>query len=318
MARYGHRVTVALTTEAFYESARDFAATALQAHHETEYRRVTLNAGTALEHLLKACLASRSPALLTEFKDERNFASLLRLLDIPEGRPPGQVRTVSLRAALTRMNTFVTPSVYEDDLLTLVGMRDGTVHAALDDEVEERLMVAFVHHTDALLADLRRDRAEFWGGQLAVVDALLAEAGGKVAHDVAVKLAAARAYFAERYGKELAELVDRIRELEPLGYRGDQVPAGCPACESLGLATGRYDVDWEPDDWDDGQVVGFSGTVWFVPTVFDCRICRLRLDSAAEVEAAGMGRWEIEGADPFQYVPSAGEDSYQDVYRDRY
>src|SRR5262249_28270246 len=233
--RYGHQVTVGLTAEAFYESARDFAATALQAHHETEYRRVTLNAGTALEHLLKACLASRSPALLTEFKNEANFFSLLRLLDMPAGRPPGQVRTVSLRDALTRVKTFVTTSsASEDDLLTLVGMRDGTVHAALDDEVEERLVVAFVHHTDALLADLRRDRAVFWGGQLSVVDALLAEAGSKVAHDVAVKLAAARAYFAERYGKELAELVDSIRELEPLGYRDDQVPAGCPACESLG------------------------------------------------------------------------------------
>jgi len=309
---------VALTTEAFYESARDFAATALQAHHEAEYRRVTLNAGTALEHLLKACLANRSPALLTEFKNEANFFSLLRLLDIPEGRPPGQVRTVSLRNALTRMNTFVTSSAYENDLLTLVGMRDGTVHAALDDDVEERLMVAFVHHANALLADLRRDRSEFWGGQLAVVNALLAEAGSKVAHDVAVKLAAARAYFAQRYGKELAELVDRVRELEPLGYRDDQVPAECPACESLGLATGRYDVDWEPDEWDDGQVVHASGTVWYMPTAFDCRICRLRLDSAAEVEAAGIGRWEIEGADPLKYEPPVDESSHSDVYQDRY
>lgn len=92
-------------------------------------------------------------------------------------------------------------------LRTLVDTRDGTVHAALDEEVEQRLLVAFVKHADALLADLGRDRAEFWGGQLAVVDALLAKAGNKVTRDLAVKLAAARAYFAERYGKEIAELL---------------------------------------------------------------------------------------------------------------
>jgi len=33
--------------------------TTLQAHHARDYRRVALDAGTALEHLLKACLAAR-------------------------------------------------------------------------------------------------------------------------------------------------------------------------------------------------------------------------------------------------------------------
>ncbi len=46
-------------------------------------------------------------------------------------------------------------------------------------------MVAFVQHSDtllALLAVLHVDRVRFWGRQLTVVDALLADASDKVAH----------------------------------------------------------------------------------------------------------------------------------------
>jgi hypothetical protein len=35
---------------------------------EATNQRVAIDAGTALEHLTKACLVSRSPALLTELK----------------------------------------------------------------------------------------------------------------------------------------------------------------------------------------------------------------------------------------------------------
>ena len=58
MPRYGRHVSDPLSPEAFYESARDFAQRALQAHHAGEFRRVALEAGTALEHLAKACSPS--------------------------------------------------------------------------------------------------------------------------------------------------------------------------------------------------------------------------------------------------------------------
>lgn len=308
-------MTTDLSPEAFYESAREFAETALQAHHARQYRRVALDAGTALEHLAKACLATRSPALLSELKGEGSFQDLLRLVGVIKARPQ---RTVGLRGALDRVKAFVTSSAPPGDLGTLVDMRDGTVHAAIGDEVEERLVVAFAQNANAFLRDLCRDRAEFWGGQLEVVDALLADASDKVRHDVAVKLAAARAHFAGRYGEEEAKLVDLVRELsEPLGYRDDQVPAECPACESLGLATGAYEVEWEPDEWEGDQVVHVSGMVYFVPSGFECRVCRLRLDSAGEAEAAGLGRWEVENADPLKYEPPVDEDSFYEAYRDR-
>lgn len=318
-------MAVDLSPEAFYESARSFARTALQAHYARDHRRVTLDAGTALEHLLKACLVSRSPALLVELKPSKtNYYSLLRLLNIPEGGPLSRVRTISLRDALLRMKAFITPSASEDDLETVVGMRDGTVHAALSDEVETHLLTVFAQFTNELLDDLGRDRSEFrdrarfWGDQLSVVDALLADARNKVTHDVEVKLAQARSYFAREFGEGSRELLELARQrFEPDDYDDDQMTADCPACDSLGLATGINDVEWEPELAGD-EVVGASPAVWFTPSAFECRVCRLRLDSLAEIVAAGMeARWEHYDVDWHKYEP-VDEDAFHDAYRDRY
>src|SRR6266699_2634546 len=153
-----------LSPDAFCESARDFAQTSLQAHNKGEPRRFALDAGTALEHLAKACLGARSPALLTDLNGEANFSSLLRLLGISGSQAAGPLRTIGLWVALECVRALVTSSVSVKDLRTLVEMRNGTVHAAQDDEIEEHLVVAFVQHSDALLDAMGRNRAEFWGG----------------------------------------------------------------------------------------------------------------------------------------------------------
>jgi hypothetical protein len=180
-----------LTPDALYDSAVSFARTALDAYHSGESRRVALDACTALEHLAKACLASRSPALLTEFRGESKRNSLLQLLGLPEGKPL-QLRTVGLRAALNRAKTFVSSKASSDALETLVELRDGAVHIGNNIAVEETLLVAFVQFAESLLLDLGRNRTVFWGNQLTVVDALLAEASDNVAHRVSVKMEAAK------------------------------------------------------------------------------------------------------------------------------
>lgn len=83
-----------LNTGCVLRQRQEFARAALEAHHSRRFRRLAVDAATCLEHLAKACLAARSPALLTELKSEANFPSLLRLLGIPDGKPPRQLRTV--------------------------------------------------------------------------------------------------------------------------------------------------------------------------------------------------------------------------------
>ena len=220
LGRYSAHMADLISVDMFRESARAFAESALRAHHAGDSQRVALDAGMALEHLAKACLCSRSPALLVDLRGDQNFVHLLRLLQIPEGKSPRPLRTVGLRGALERVARFVTSSASNVDLGTLVDMRDGTVHAAQDNVVEERLLVAFVQYADALLADLGWDRAEFWDGQLAVVDALLADASDKVEHEVAVKVAAASAKSVEVHASWSEP------ETAPLMVRPTVLPAG--------------------------------------------------------------------------------------------
>ena len=158
--------------DAFYASAREFALSALEAHHSGNHRRVPIDAGTAVEHLAKACLARRSPALLVELRRDSSFDSLIALLRIEGAGGPGSIRTVGLSEALSRIGRFVKSKVSKGDLQTLIDLRNGIVHAAEDAEVEERILTAFVQQADSLLTDFGGGREDFWDGQLAVVNAL--------------------------------------------------------------------------------------------------------------------------------------------------
>jgi len=300
---YGHTMALPVTPDAFYDGAKEFAHSALEAHHAGKYRRVAIDAGTALEHLAKACLARRSPALLTELKGERNFQSLLRLLGIAEGGTPRPLRTVGLRDALERARTFVKSVASANDLMTLVDLRDGSIHGAENEEVEERLLVAFVQQADAFLQDLRIPREVFWAGQLPVVSALLTQARDKIAHRVKVKLAEARASFERQYGGK-GELLDVVRRLS-IPKQSDpfepEESIACPACASSGVASGIYDVEWGDERDKDGLPVR-DGSVQFLADDFECRVCGLRLTSQAELTAAGLKTvWEVGQIDRNDY-----------------
>src|ERR1700722_4971309 len=155
------------SSDAFYGSARDFALSALEAHHAGKDRRVPLDAGTALEHLAKACLAERPPALLAELRGDSGINSVMGLLRIRGAAvPAAKIRTVGLTEALARAGRFVRSRADKDDLQLLIDMRNGVVHAATETEVEERILAAFTQQADALLNELGRNRGDFWGGQL--------------------------------------------------------------------------------------------------------------------------------------------------------
>ncbi len=292
--------------DAFYGSAREFALSALDAHHAGNHRRVPLDAGTALEHLAKACLARRSPALLAEIKRDSSINSLIGLLGLESTNVPVKIRTVGLSEALHRMERFARSKASKNDLQILVDMRDGIVHAAEDAEVEERILTAFVQHTDSLLADLGRERSDFWNGHLTVVDALLKDASDKIAHRVDVRLAAAAAMLERRYATEGEAVIAALRTLSksaPLG--ADQRFHPCSVCDSHGIATGGHSVEWVADDWDKetGEVTNAAGEVWFSAQKFRCPVCNLRLDSGAEIDKVFDPVWEIEGADWRDYEP---------------
>jgi hypothetical protein len=295
--------------DAFYESARDFARSALEAHHAGNRRRVPIDAGTALEHLAKACLAKRSPVLLAELKGESGVNSVIGLLRI-EGAavPPAKIRTVGLSEALIRVGRFATSKVVKADLDTLIDIRNGTVHAAESTEVEERILAAFTQQADVLLTDLGRDRVDFWRGQLLVVDALLKDASDKLAHRVEVRLASARARLEHRYatdGDVVISVIQAVRKGAP--ETATQKLRKCPVCDSSGTATGEHSVEWDVDwDKETGDVTSAAPTVWFSAQAFRCDVCGLHLDAQAEIDQCFDPVWEIEDADWHDYEPEYG------------
>jgi len=179
-------------------------------------------------------------------------------------------------------------------------------HAAQDDEVEDGLLVAFVRHTDALIADLGWDRAEFWKPQLDVVEALLVEASDKVERKVKVSIAAARVNFDRRWGSMDPEVVEVATRLaSSWDPKRDTMQQECPACGATGISDGSNDVTWEADG---------SATVWFYAANFYCRLCNLELWGIDELEHAGL-EWDCirEGADPADYTPGADEQAEADA-----
>lgn len=317
---HGQHMAFPPTVDGLWRSARRYARLALDAHASGQHHLVALGAGTALEHLAKACLLWRSPVLIAEFKDESSFRSVLLLLDLTDGAgdlaggplnpQPGagsRLRTVGLRGALSRMRSFTSSKARWDDVQSLADMRDGVVHSPSDDEVEMRIMVAFVHHADALVADLRRDRGQFWGSRLKVADALLARAHDQVAHAVGVKLAQAQVHI-RRYQPLV---LDAIRQSTTVSaFSSDQAPMVCPECLSTGVATGLRDLVADSGDVPEDADVGFFNAQFYADS-FACRVCNLRLTSAAEIEAAGEeSEWDEGSIRLSQLGPPDSADSY--------
>ena len=61
-----------------------------------------------------------------------------------------------------------------------------------------------------------------------------------------------------------------------------------------------------------GQVTNVDGEGRFTAHVFRCPVCGLRLDSEAEIDAAGIETaWQIEDADWRDYESEYDEDAYE-------
>jgi hypothetical protein len=201
------------------------------------------------------------------------------------------------------MNKFMTPPTVGEDIQTLIDMRDGTIHAGSDEEVEERLVVAFIRYADSLLEDLERRRDWFWGDQAGVVQALLAASTDKIARDVNIKMAAAAAEYQRRYSSISFDIPAVARSFAVgTSFDIDEDIVDCPVCDSPARARGYPWVEWNFDPQADGSFRRGDGKVWFWAHSLSCSICPLHLTSNAELVAAGLQeKWLIENANPDEY-----------------
>jgi hypothetical protein len=210
-----------------------------------------------------------------------------------------------------RIEQLMRPKVDSKAIDDLVAMRNGTVHAAENAEVEEVILAAFAAYSDTLLDDLGRERSEYWDGQLTVVDALLQDASDKLTQRYEVRRAAADAYLQQRYATEGEAVMKVVIGLSrSFVLADDQRFRECPICGADGVATGEHSVEYVPADWDKetGEVTNVAPEVWFAADSFRCNVCRLQLDSTDLIDKAFDPCWEVEDADWRDYEPYAVDD----------
>ncbi len=193
-------------------------------------------------------------------------------------------------------------------LLLLILVRNGVVHAGhMERDKEASVLVPFLRACDHLLADSRMgDRASFWGDALDVVDARLARSAGDAARiRCADAITVARALFEDRYASmdpAVRKAVIASIEASYLPEKYEQTLIACPACGSVALVYGSYEVDWEADwDYADGKplLVGAYPVVRFSPgDTLECRACDLVLDGEDELQAADIPfTWQLDDSE---------------------
>jgi hypothetical protein len=128
---------------------------------------------------------------------------------------------------------------------------------------------------------------------------------------VEVRLASAAAMLERRYATEDQAVMSLRRTLsKSTPSTGNQEFHACPVCDCFGVATGQYTIEWVPAGSDKGPVPNIDGDVWFSAQAFRCQVYGLRLDSDAEIDAAGFdSAWEIEGGVWRDYEPEQYDDA---------
>jgi hypothetical protein len=275
------------------------------------------HAGIALEQLAKAYLANIDPTLVV---DGRSFDSILHACG--KGRharsPASLMKTITMEDALRRCGQIL-PAVenLRGDLQRLIDARNGAIHVGAVEESEKlRMLLPYLHASRQILGEGGFGE-EYWGEFNEVVELRVAEVTEAAVANVKEAMIAASLRFDERYGhlgEEVRPAVLRALEASYAPEKYEQQLVDCPACSTLGLASGSTDVDWQPD-WDqsDGQdyVAGMYPEVTFFPGRFECHACDLALDGEVEIEAAGIeSSWKLDDVD----VADFAEDLYYDDY----
>jgi hypothetical protein len=288
-----------------YESAERFARSGLRAFLDDDPPIFLLHAGTALEHLTKAYLASQNPSLIAA----PDFDSLLHVCGLGSHarRSPLLMKTISVTESLKRSGQLIpTLQNLSNDLGLLVDVRNGVAHAGqVQAGAASSVVVPFLKACDELLTALGISRGQFWGDLTEVVDARLSESAEAADIRAAEAVATARAEFETRYATLDPDMRRTVVGVIESGYHlegHEQDLAHCPSCGSLALVSGTidvdWDVDWEKDDFGQPFVIGATPTVTLFPNHLECRACGLNLDGLDELVAAGLERsWRMEDVD---------------------
>lgn len=247
-----------------------------------EQLQAAISAGTAVELLAKAYLASIDEALLADKGDRDTILLLTGNSKLTESDPLAMKTIGALEAVRT------VKKLHKDLPLTqqnpiVFGVRNSAAHMALVRSDDLRAaVIQMCRIIESLILALGLDRRDFWEIRgISVVDALLDEASTEIAREVAAKKAAAAA----RLEGMLASLPDSARSLLLSALSGREMSSTdyehrqqCPVCDQQGWLPCVLEYGQERREIDEyGKVIKIVDCTAY-PVGFECPVCELCLE----------------------------------------
>jgi hypothetical protein len=289
-------------------SAKRCIAQALSAWADEDESTVAMLAPIAVEHLGKAVLWSRNPALLVPLSN--NAEESLRILACQPDLTNAALRTIGLDVVLQRLSKLLDSVPWDNDgRQVLSSTRNGSVHVGVKGSAK-RVLRAALASCSVLLVELGLDARNFFGDQEGNVRNILDEQRTEVQGRVDAKIAKARNYLGfleetlgENQFKETTDGLEAERScLDNLWNWSTDIIGidhSCPECGCKGRLIGHLDADPQVDwDYEPGSEEPYvSGSYWLfslAPEGFGCNVCRLLLDSPDELRAARVPSTRID------------------------
>jgi hypothetical protein len=255
-----------------------------------------------LEFLLRAPLAKVSPMLLADPSGE----ALLHAAGYPGGPDAKEPKSVQVTTVIIRLRRIIEAftAARENDATVLTALRNRELHtseAALAGYDIALWLPRFTRVAEVICAHLGLDATEVVGKEVMNHGRALVDAENKkLAHEVATRIAAAKAFIGQLTDTEMHGRWAAAQD----SRQYSAVEVICPAC--------GYDValDLEPvrttnERFEDGEILR---DVILVARGLHCPVCGLKLTSTAEISVAGL---------PQQHTRTDTE-SFEDRYLSHY
>ncbi|ONI92404.1 hypothetical protein ALI22I_03850 [Saccharothrix sp. ALI-22-I] len=276
--------------------------------------------GVAMEHLLKAYLASLHPVHIVE---EKHWDSLLHATGHADRTktPRSRTKTIGLSVAFDRVKRLIPKiSVTSQEFELVRTARDGVAHVGYHDQGEVRaVLTTAIRLAIPVLAEIEQLHDVdnwaliYWSDYSQLRDDLVNEHTTELRLAVTAKITRARSAFRERVVWTAAEqrkaMIEAIGAHNPYPFavEHEQRADSCPACEGRGWLHGPVTIDWRNDDGEGG-----GPFVTFYPDGYECAVCSLSLGSE-ELEILQLDSpIELVDVDPTEWL-----EPDEDIYRDR-
>lgn len=301
-------------------SSRHRMAKAITAWSANDAEEVATSSALAVEYLAKAALYAINPVLLIEMNAKQDEHLVRLCLDPSAALMNKQLKTVSLRDALKRLewaSTF-SPSVKPKEVEALADIRNGVIHIGAlfvdkDNDGSSTLRPQgapdgpslrpqdVLGYALLLVADilplLDLTSPQFYGPQVETASALLIARSEQVKLEVLALQEAARRRWQDRgeldsphrasiaWGLNAA----RIETAAMWGYRA--VVQQCPVCRNTAVLAGELSADdLGADDYHNNRRGGGKSDMdcLLYPAYFDCPSCGLEIKGLEHLRAAAL------------------------------